>query len=521
MRLTGGEAMSNTQKHFFSATLTLLLIVAALWPAFDSPILQMDEGTLLLYPELILRGKLPYRDFETFYGPGNLWFLAGAYSLFGIDVFVARSVGLLYHLAIYLGIFMVLRRANTTLAIAGTLIAAVVLRVVQLAPFAWLAGVACALWALIALAELPAKWRAITGGLLAGGALLCRPDLGPAVLLSTLPLVLFLPPRERWSCVGAFAFSMLPFAWLTFAAGWMETLSNVFIYPVLVCNSARRLPLGAAPNFVASLVWLHFGAVACNLLAGILATRENSKSHQARLQLCAALLSLGLTHQAMQRVEPIHVAFTVFLSIALLPMSVAVLIGKARELGVKPHLAWVSISAVVALLVGIAAEPTHFFLKKVVPCALNSTSVFVGSTDRKLPLGSLIEARYLQKIISALEKRSSPGERVFIGPGDLRRTSVNDTYIYHLLPWLTPASYFLELNPLSANRPNSRLADDVATADWLILNRMWDAWSEPNDSMRLGSNAPNEVVQTLFELRGRIGLFELYQHKKPLTSALR
>jgi hypothetical protein len=511
--------MTTRRKHFFAATFTLLLIAGALWPAFDSPILQMDEGTLLLYPELILRGQLPYRDFETFYGPGNLWALAAVYSVFGIDVFVARGVGFFYQIAIFLGIFMALRRSSVALAIAGALLAAALLRIVQLPPFAWLAAIACAVWAVVALAELPGRWRGTVGGLLAAGALLCRPDLGPAVFAAVLPLVLLFPARERWQFVGAFAGALLPFAWLTFAAGWRETLNNVFIYPVLICNSARRLPLAAAPQFVRLLVDLHFVAVLANVLAGILAVRGNVRSYDARLQLSMALLSLGLTHQAMQRVDVIHVAFTVFLSVALLPRSLAVLMAwKNDAAAIKPSRAGIAIGAVAALLICFATEPTRFFEKQLLPRAMAPASVFVGSVERKVPLGSMLEARLLQKVISVLERESTPGERIFIGPHDLRRTSVNDCYVYHLLPWLTPASYFLELNPRSANRPESRLAGDIAGADWLLLNRRWDAWREPNDSMKPGSNAPNEVVQTQFELRGSVGYFELYRRAPRLSS---
>jgi hypothetical protein len=513
--------MTTTRKHLFVATFVLLLITAALWPAFDAPILQMDEGTLLLYPELILDGKLPYRDFETFYGPGNLWALAAAYSVFGVDVFVARGVGFFYQMAIFLGLFMVLRRTNVALAAVGSLLAAALLRIVQLPPFAWLAAIACALWALIALAELPGRWRAPVCGLLAAAALLCRPDLGPAMFIAATPLLARLPSRERWHCAFAFALGMLPFAWLTLTAGWSATLNNVFIYPVLVCNSARRLPLAAAPAFVSLLVGLHFVAVLCNVLAGILAVRRDVRSDDARLQLATGLLSAGLTHQALQRVDLIHVAFTVFFSAALLPRAIAVLLASKNEMPIPPRRAAIAIGIVAAALTCIASEPTQFFQKQVVPRAMSPASVFVGSTTRKVPLGSMFEARLLQKVISVLERESVRGERIFVGPRDLRRTSVNDCYVYHLLPWLTPASYFLELNPRSANRPDSRLAADIAGADWLLLNRRWDAWSEPNDSMLPGSNAPNDVVQTQFELRGRVGYFELYRRAARLTSAHR
>ena len=59
---------------------------------------------------------------------------------------------------------------------------------------------------------------------------------------------------------------------------------------------------------------------------------------------------------------------------------------------------------------------------------------------------------------------------------------------------LTAATTFLEVNPLSANRPNSRLAADVLSADWLVLDHRWNLWTEPNASQDYGSDAPEKVI---------------------------
>jgi hypothetical protein len=67
----------------------------------------MDEGALLVYPELILKGRLPYRDFETFYGPANALVLSGVYAISGPNIFVERTVGLFYRILIF-GAFFVL-----------------------------------------------------------------------------------------------------------------------------------------------------------------------------------------------------------------------------------------------------------------------------------------------------------------------------------------------------------------------------------------------------------------------------
>ena len=57
------------------------------------------------------------------------------------------------------------------------------------------------------------------------------------------------------------------------------------------------------------------------------------------------------------------------------------------------------------------------------------------------------------------------------------------------------------MNPGTANREGSGLADELRRADWLILTSEWDDWNEPNDSTEYGPSEPNEVVRDDFCLR--------------------
>ena len=66
----------------------------------------MDEGAVVAYPSRVLDGAVPHRDFLTFYGPGNLWIVAGAFEVFGESVGTERAVGLLYRLVIVLSLFL-------------------------------------------------------------------------------------------------------------------------------------------------------------------------------------------------------------------------------------------------------------------------------------------------------------------------------------------------------------------------------------------------------------------------------
>src|SRR5216684_6520112 len=102
--------MKNLPFKPFVFILVAALLVIALWPAFQSPGTPEDEGIALVYPEMLLKGRLPYRDFETIYGPGNLLILSAGYSVFGTNIFVERAIGLVYRLVILLGIFSIAQR---------------------------------------------------------------------------------------------------------------------------------------------------------------------------------------------------------------------------------------------------------------------------------------------------------------------------------------------------------------------------------------------------------------------------
>jgi hypothetical protein len=114
-------------------------------------------------------------------------------------------------------------------------------------------------------------------------------------------------------------------------------------------------------------------------------------------------------------------------------------------------------------------------------------------------------------ILARIRELSRPGESLFVGPQDLRRTNYGPTYMYFLLRELRPASYYMEMNPGTANREGSGLADDLRKADWLILTSEWDDWSEPNDSAEFGPAEPNRVVREDFCLRLEKGQYRLYE----------
>src|SRR4051812_16523635 len=137
----------HERRHsIIAATVVLLLLLVGFWPGFEKNGWPMDEGMLLVYPELVSHGQLPYRDFETFYGPANPYALAGAFSIFGTHIFTERSVGLFYRLLLVVAVFGIARRWGTLLASGCMFVAGALLISTQLIASAWIAGIACLLF---------------------------------------------------------------------------------------------------------------------------------------------------------------------------------------------------------------------------------------------------------------------------------------------------------------------------------------------------------------------------------------
>jgi hypothetical protein len=503
------------KKNLIAAAVILALLIP-FCPAFEDRAAAMDEGTLLVYPELILKGQLPYRDFETFYGPANPFVLAGAYALGGTNIFVERAVGLIYRIGILLALFVLLRRWGTTIATGCLLVTSFLLIPMRLPAYAWLGGVMAALWSLCCIADVNSSRRCFWGGLLGGIALLFRIDLALALLASACPQFFSMNRSNRWKYIGGVVLALVPLAWLTAAVGPSQVLNNLFLFPVLFSGPARRLPISSVQTCAMFLLVAHLIAALVNVTAGVLAVRADRRSAAARLLLGLGLLGLGLSHQAIQRSDLVHVVFAAFVSLGILPLSLLTIGSRYFREGPTYRDALLATSGVLVLLLAIVPEFTLYF-RQVALSGLTRTpeqAVFLWQHDRSFPMPSMAVAVRAGRLLTRLDEEASPGQRLFVGPADLRRTNYVDTWIYHMLPRLRPATYFLEMNPLSANRPNSRLASDVSSADWLILNREWDTWDEKNKSQNFGSSAPGRIVDEQFELCGHYGPYDLYRHRE-------
>ena len=508
----------------------------------------MEEGFMLAFPQEVLRGSIPNRDFLHLYGPGSLWVLAGVFKAFGTSLAAERFFGLVQHAGIVFGVFALARPWGRRVAVAcGLTSLVIVLPPIGLTALAWNGAVALAVWSVWAATRStePSRRALLVAGGLAGLALLYRPDLVLALSLG-LGAAVWRPTRARLQpLLTGVVVGVSPILFQLFRAGPKDMVRGMFVDPVFHLRPGRSLPVPPgwseldgwlqkaaglrtlgwplpAPTS-ANQVFLWFFLVPITALfvagVGIWAVRRDPDSARARALRAAGLLGVGMLTQAMQRPDTAHFAWVSCVPLALLPAAIAEL--------TAAKVAWPTwrrtFASVAPVAVIVLALIPHYTVRTYVDLSGQSfgRNVFgypVHHRGRNFYYGSPEAAAAANALVADLGARAQPGERLFVGPVDLRQTPYSDAFFYFLFPDLVPATYFIEMDPGIANAPGSRLASDVASADWLILSNVWTGWTEPNASRDVGSDAPNEVVRRDFCLVSDYGdkgdgqpWFQLYQ----------
>jgi hypothetical protein len=134
---------------------------------------------------------------------------------------------------------------------------------------------------------------------------------------------------------------------------------------------------------------------------------------------------------------------------------------------------------------------------------------WVTRGERSFPFVSAEAAAEVNGALTAVDRLSSPGDRLVVGPEDLQRTFYNQTAFYHLLPELKPGTYHLTMAPGTANRPGAQLPGDIAEADVVMLGTGSD-WHQVMPNSELGSDDATEALEANFCLRASPYPYRVY-----------
>jgi hypothetical protein len=486
-------------------------------PAYRLPGNPFDEGLLLAYPTQLLDGGVPHRDFESFYGPGNVWLLAGIYELASPTQAIERTVGLGYQMAVVLALFVACLPWGRHAAVAAAVPAALLLLPFGLKALAAVGALALGLLSLAAASrgalrepeDVSGERAFLLAGLLAGGAGLFRLDFEPAFVLAALPVLAGAsPPARRRYAVGLAAGAL---AYLVHAAIVGADKIGRVVSDLVASTGGRKLPVDFTDSEPGRMMLLALVALFLSLVLTTQGWRADGWDPRRRIAAALSLVSLALLPYAFSRLDYEHAALAAIPALALVPVMAADLgsrFGRAALAG--GPLAAVGI---VLLLLALAPDAVRGRAREHFDVLLSRTddgSELLRLGERSFRVGAGVDARHARRVVAAAEAQRRDGAKtLFVGPRDLRRSNANDAFLYYLLDDLEPASYYMELNPQTANRDGSGLAGEVRRADLLILNGRWDQWDEPNESRRYGPNEPNRVAARHFCRELRAGTYEV------------
>ncbi len=487
---------------------------------------------MLVFPKLVQQGQAANEDFLHLYGPASLDVLALWYRVAGDTLESQRTFGLLQHLGIIFGLYALTRAWGHVAAVGSSLVAAMlILTPIGLSALAWHGALALGVWAVVFAVRstytesVRDLWWA--GGL-AGLALGYRPDLVVGLGLA-IGFVLW-QRRSGWSVVALGAFvGLLPMWFHLVRVGPVVAFEGMVLDPIVELRPGRELPrppgwseadgalqavaeglppwwgLPAIGHSQQLFVWFFaviLIAIAVPAVGWWAMRRDEDRQSTSYVLVVGGLFGLGILPQALQRPDSTHLAWVAVVSWSLLVPAVVVL---ARRRSTPTRRALGATVAVGVLMLVVCPFYTyrHYLLHTRVSAGQLPVPFLVERDDHRFWFGDFFVAEALNEMIPDLEARSEPGDRLIVGPADLSRTIYSDVSVYFLFPELEPATYYIEMDPGLADVEGSGLAEDIATADFLVLTNIWTGWNEPNDSDLHQSQEHNQAVADGFCLVGR------------------
>jgi 4-amino-4-deoxy-L-arabinose transferase-like glycosyltransferase len=524
----------------------LLSAILLTWPNLIGVSIH-DEGFIASGGMLILRGKLPYRDFLSFYGPAQYYFVAGLFGLFGEDLIVLRLLHVAWLATLVLAVWLICRRVAKANSAPLLAVVAVISLTVYALPNPGYPSIPATILLLFS-AFLLVEWHAgersralLTASVLVGLASLFRWDFG-VFGLAALSMTAAIALWSRTAPVAEYIRSALHVAIPAIA------IAAICYVPLLVIASDPRrwyhevveygiyeFPKWRGNEFLRPAYWgllhaldfrrvhaafryayqiaymivpagLSIAAIALMLRPLLARRRPFSDTPPAILYL--ALLGLVLLHQ--MRVRPtVWQGFPAV--VAAVPLAVCVVVTVSTLVARWRVLTWTVRTAVAMGLAAVilAALPNArlAFDPDLVP--LDPERAFLVRVPRaSASYGDLV--RYLRH-------QTSPSDFLYSGALDHSKLVLNDSMIYFLTDRL-PADRFVELDPGIANTEGGQqeLKDALETRHVPVIVLVALDQREPNlTSSSNGVFVLDQFIRSHYAEQASFGIYTVLRRTTP------
>jgi hypothetical protein len=362
-----------------------------------------------------------------------------------------------------------------------------------------------ALAALVLALALADARRPFLAGVAAGVAVLMRFDWVLVVAPACVPYLWAASRRDRLR--GLLGFACAAGVYVPYLAVVGPAHVRLMLVQLHATEPGRHLPLPQWQFYPGYLLALMLVSVALLIVLGV----RRRRTSEGLTFLAGGLAGAALLPSVLARPDAAHIGLAAVMPVTLLAAAVPAAAADVRTVlaRVRPLVRVGAMAAALALVLWMAVP---FLVGRRYEPLLgldDLRSALVTHDGRSFRLVDGMSSGEVAAALGRVDALTRSGDRVFVGPVDLRRTNYAESYLYYLLPRLRPATFYLELNPNTANRRGSGLAGDVRNADVLLLTSRYDAWSEPNNSVAYGSSLPNRIVRRDFCARGTFGSYRV------------
>ena len=291
-----------------------------------------DEGLIAGGAERILRGQLPYRDFDTCYPPAEFYTIAAVFRVFGATLLAARVWDSLWRLAILAAAVVLAgaaartHRAHPLPLICGGILTGAIGFHMYPAISGTLPCMA-ALWCAVRYLQTRSRRWLFASGLLAGAGILYRHDLALcicAAIVATACYQAIMDRNRRWLEMPAvFGAGVLLVVAPTVPLLWWSVpraaLVHSFIDFPKASLAARQLPLPGPWSLVA---WsdLYLPLAVILVAVGIL---KRAFAAQRPIIILLLITSTATLFLATQRLDTVHAYPAIMFALVLLSVCVA------------------------------------------------------------------------------------------------------------------------------------------------------------------------------------------------------
>ncbi|QNI37206.1 hypothetical protein [Edaphobacter albus] len=528
---TSSPSVVQNRSPAFQNAITLcgLFLLALLIQviAFKRTCGPYDEFLSLYGADRVLHSDLPYRDFWTMYGPAQFYLLAGFFKIFGTSILTGRFYDAIIRAGIACACF-VLARLLTPARWAFAAFAAVIIWLACIYYPAYnfpvypamLASLISCIFFSRFLQSRDSMHPLFWAGLFVSVATIFRHDSGFYICFAELLMMIWIivqsrtgtPPRELLAILGKQLLIYLTgvvlvagpvYGVILWHAGFQNLFYDLFYVPGVIYPKVRSLPFLSAETLqqlhhpfswdgriaVESLIVFFPILLMITALLCLLTSRQSrifpTTWQRQTFSLLFLLASLFFV-KGLIRVGPVQMIQSIIVCLTVL----AVLFGHLSQLDRRITVSLYITSAYLALctlpvlshLVGFARLNLHDTVHPNAPDSFYHRCHPSAELSRARCI--LIEPTVAQAV-TAIDRRSSPDQPIYVGDGRHDRIFWNDVRLYFLSARRSITRWY-DLHPgVQTTRPiQNQIIDSMQRLDppVIVLNSTWDNTIEPNQS---------------------------------------